>query len=167
MAATTLSPVQLKIADEIWIATALLHQENPRAIDFGIREIVERARKEGLVRPFRRGVYVHVVQHCVANRPPNPGRYCMLFESARGRRRLFRRGDACHSGREGAKTAPTFEDIPPDYRYLLRWYREWSEAAARSSQQSDPLLNLSGSGRRLWSDEHADAYVHRLREGWR
>lgn len=32
--------------------------------------------------------------------------------------------------------------------------------------QNDPLLGLRGSGRELWADEHADEYVHRLREGW-
>jgi hypothetical protein len=28
------------------------------------------------------------------------------------------------------------------------------------------LLALRGSGRDLWADEPADAYVRRLREGW-
>ena len=31
---------------------------------------------------------------------------------------------------------------------------------------SDPLLILAGSGKEIWSDEHADEYVRRLREGW-
>ena len=30
----------------------------------------------------------------------------------------------------------------------------------------DPLLALRGSGKDLWVDEHADAYVRRLREDW-
>jgi hypothetical protein len=30
----------------------------------------------------------------------------------------------------------------------------------------DPLLQLVGSGKDLWADEHADEYVRRLREGW-
>jgi len=30
----------------------------------------------------------------------------------------------------------------------------------------DPLLALYGSGKYLWSDEHADEYVARLRGGW-
>jgi 5'-phosphate synthase pdxT subunit len=30
--------------------------------------------------------------------------------------------------------------------------------------QNDPLLKLAGSGKDLWSDEHADDYVHRLRQ---
>jgi len=32
--------------------------------------------------------------------------------------------------------------------------------------KGDPLLALRGSGRALWADEPADAYVQRLREGW-
>ena len=30
----------------------------------------------------------------------------------------------------------------------------------------DPILALRGSGVALWTDEDADAYVARLREGW-
>ena len=32
---------------------------------------------------------------------------------------------------------------------------------------ADPLFGLRGSGRALWSDEPADTYVKRLREGWK
>lgn len=32
--------------------------------------------------------------------------------------------------------------------------------------EQDPLLVLAGSGAQLWSDEHADEYVRRLREDW-
>ena len=56
---------RVKVADEVWISTALLHRENASATDFSIEEIVERARKEELQVPLRPGVYVHVVQHCV------------------------------------------------------------------------------------------------------
>jgi hypothetical protein len=30
----------------------------------------------------------------------------------------------------------------------------------------DPILALVGLFKELWSDEHADDYVRRLREGW-
>ncbi len=30
----------------------------------------------------------------------------------------------------------------------------------------DPLLQLIGSGKDLWADEHADEYVRRLRDDW-
>src|SRR6202162_4236432 len=97
---------ELKVADEVWIAAALLHREHPEARDFAVEEIVERARREGLHKPFRRGVYVHVIQHCVANRPPNPGRYRMLVETQKDRRRLYRTGDAYNQSRDGSKTTP-------------------------------------------------------------
>jgi hypothetical protein len=111
-------------------------------------------------------VYVHVVQHCVANRSANPGKYRILVETGTGRRRLFRRGDVYHPSREGGKIHPNPEDLPSEYRELLIWYEDWSSAAASSAADRDLLLSLSGSGNRLWGDEHADAYVRRLREGW-
>ena len=69
----------VKVADEVWIAVALLQREHPGRPDFSVRDIVERARKEAIAGEVRPGVYVHALQHCVANRPPNPGRYRMLY----------------------------------------------------------------------------------------
>jgi hypothetical protein len=157
------SKSRIKVADEVWIATALLHRERPEQSDFSLEEIVERAQREALAGTARPGVYVHVVQHCVANRPPNPGRYRMLYETGPGRRRLFRPGDAYHPSREGAKTTPRPEEIPNGYVGLLAWYRDW---CAEVRPAVDPLLALVGSGKELWADEHADDYVRRLREGW-
>jgi len=157
----------VKVADEVWVATALLHREHPEQPDFAVEEIVARARREaftgGALRP---GVYVHAVQHCVANRHPNPGRYRILFETAPGRRRLYRPGDAYDPEREGGKIASLSEDLPSQYRGLLDWYRDWCSVASSRARKSDPLLSLRGSGTRLWQDEHADDYVRRLREGW-
>src|SRR5579864_3676303 len=130
----------LKVADEVWIATALLHREHPDAADFTVEQIVERARCEGLSKPLRRGVYVHAVQHCVANRPPNPGRYRMLMETSPGRRRLFRPGDSYDPQREGAKITPEREDLPAAHAGLLLWYRDWSALATSDSMKHDPLL---------------------------
>lgn len=160
------SGTQIKVADEVWIATALLHREHPEQADFAIDEIMQRAAKVAGQQPLRPGVYVHVVQHCVANRPPNPGRYRMLHESAPGRRRLFRNGDSYDPAREGAKAVPAHEDIPSEYAGLLDWYRDWSQDSIEERIKNDPLLALRGSGKDLWADEHADEYVRRLREGW-
>ena len=163
--ANTATQTTLKVADEVWIAAALLHRDHPDASDFAVEEIVRRAEREGLHKPLRRGVYVHVIQHCVANRPPNPGRYRMLFETGRGHRRLFRKGDSYHPDREGAKITPEREDLPYGYDGLLSWYRDWSSVATNNSSKEDPLLSLRGSGKHLWADEHADDYVRRLRSG--
>jgi hypothetical protein len=158
---------QLKVADEVWIAMALLHQDHPRRRDFSVEEIMERAEKErGGGEALRPGVRVHVNQHCVANRAPDPGRYRMLFETAPSRRRLFRTGDSYHPDREGSKTMPRLEDIPREYKKLLEWYEEWDASAKPSRAEDDPILALVGSGRQIWADEDPDEYVRRLREGW-
>jgi hypothetical protein len=157
----------VKVADEVWVATALLHREHPEQPDFAVEEIVARARQEAITGgALRPGVYVHAVQHCVANRHPNPGRYRILFETAPGQRRLYRPGDAYDPEREGGKITPGSEDLPSQYRGLLDWYRDWCLVASSRARKSDPLLSLRGSGTRLWQDEHADDYVRRLREGW-
>lgn len=163
---TVASKTQTKVADEVWIAVALLHRKHPRQPDFTIEQIMERATKEAGRDPLRPGVYVHVVQHCVANRPPNPGRYRMLFETAPGRRRLFRSGDVYDRAREGAKIIPERAEIPSEYASLLDWYQGWSQDRVEDRIKNDPLLALQGSGKELWADEHADEYVRRLREGW-
>jgi hypothetical protein len=159
---------EIKVADEVWIATAMLHKNHPDRFDFSIAEIMESVRQMwrpsvGSIRP---GVRVHIVQHCVANREPNPGRYRMLVETSPGRRRLFRPGDYYHPEREGAKTTPDREDLLYAYSGLLNWYRDWCSIAVGKAEEGDPLLALRGSGRDLWADEHADEYVRRLREGW-
>ena len=159
---------EVKVADEVWIATALLHRRHPERLDFSIAEIMESVRQMwrpsgGSVRP---GVRVHIVQHCVANRVPNPGRYRMLVEPGHGRRRLFRPGDQYHTEREGAKTTPDVAELPYGFTALLEWYRDWCLVPVGGSKREDPLLALRGSGRDLWANEHADDYVRRLREGW-
>jgi hypothetical protein len=156
----------VKVADEVWIAIALLHREHPELPDFSIEEIVDRVRQEGLHDPLRPGVYVHVVSHCVANRAASPGRYRMLFETVEGRRRLYRPGDPYHPSREGSKITPAVDELPSGYQGLVRWYRDWTDKAAENLVKNDPLLQAQGSGRHLWADECADEYVRRLREGW-
>lgn len=162
---TTKERPEIRVADEVWLVTALLHRENPSRDDFAVKEIEARAAEEGLLDERRRGIYPHILQHCVANRPPNPNDYRMLYESRPKYRRLFRIGDNYHPQRQG-KVTPEADEIPMRYGYLLNWYEEWSRAQVERAIQSDPLLALYGSGKSLWADEHADEYVARLRAGW-
>ena len=164
-----LSDVQ--VGDEVWIATALLHRENPDRADFSRHEIEQRLRQEHVVDQFRPGVTPHIYLHCVANRPPNPRRLRMLTATDDDRRRLFRVGDPYDRGREGplehtgARIVPERASLPERYRPLIDWYFSTYSPAGRAPQQTDPILSLRGLGKGIW-DEQPDEYVHRLRAGW-
>ena len=93
---------KLLVADEVWIATALLHRQHPNRDDFTVREIVQQAEAKRLTGgPLRPGVQVFAYLHGVANKAPNPGRDRILVETSKGRRRLFRPGDSYHPRRGG------------------------------------------------------------------
>src|SRR5580700_3347916 len=134
---SSLAKTDVKVADEVWIVVALLQRESPTAEDFSIEQIMDRARVEKVVSDLRPGFYVHVVQHCVANRAPNPGRYRMLFETAKDRRRLYRKGDTYNPNREGSKTVPEKEDLPIAYQDLVGWYKNEFCTSAPSSAETD------------------------------
>ena len=157
---------KVKVADEVWIALAFLHRSNPECVDFSISKIMAQAESANVtgVKPLRPGVKVHAYLHCVANRPPNPARYRMLFETDSGRRRLYRPGDPCHPLRSTGKVKPKRNQIPDCFRELIDWYVE--EYVASSGDSNDPILSLLGVGKEIWVDEDADAYVRRQRSGW-
>lgn len=160
---------RIRVADEVWVATALLHQKNPEREDFTVAEIAERAAAEssGRSRPLRPGFVVHVSQHCVASKAPNPGRYRMLIETERGRRRLFRPGDPYHPERRGGKDIPRTEEIPSEYRDLIGWYHAEYVGAATIPIPPDPILSLLDIGKSLRATEAADTLIRRLREAGR
>ncbi len=166
-----LSVPTIKVADEVWLSVLMLHVSHPEKADFSIDEIMDFAQHSDQRRALgqlRSSFYAHVVQHCVANRPPSPARYRMLLETSPGRRRLFRPDDPYHPGRSRGKSVPkAFEDFP-DYWFngALQQYNDWCRRSAEDTIKNDPLLSLYGSGKDLWADEDADTYIRRLREGW-
>lgn len=154
---------KVKVADEVWIATALLHRENPRRTDFTIQEILARAAREKLFGKRRPGVQVHASLHCVANRPPNPGAYRMLYATGRRTRRLYRPDDEAHPDRHG-KMTPKREEIPAAYHALLDWYeRDYVNNRQAAQKRYAPLHRLFGLGREIWKGVDPDEYVRSLR----
>jgi hypothetical protein len=135
--------MNLLVADEAWLATALLHREHPDAEDFSLGEIRDRARRE--FHDNRPGVWQHIVSHCVASNRPNPAQYRMLHGSARGRRRLYRPGDPVHPDRKG-KIYPERRDIPERYRSLVDWYlKNYSQRKTQvTSSRARDLLQFVG-----------------------
>lgn len=158
---TVESKRQLKVADEVWIATALLHRDNPQAEDFSVEEIARRAAREAFVGGLRSSFHVHVAQHCVANRPPHPARHRMLFETRPGRRRLYRKGDSHHPARKKGKITPDALEMPYGYNYLLAWYRDWSAAPPKPALHSDSLLALQRSAKRFRRRKHPGKSIER------
>ena len=132
----------IKVADEIWLATSLLHLENPRREDFSVGEIVERAITEKLAGGYRPGLQIHASTHCVATKPPNPARHRLLTETERGRRRLFRAGDKFHRDRTHGKTHPAAEELPTRYRYLVDWYEREFENSNGTEEPLPPGAKL-------------------------
>lgn len=152
----------IRVADEVWIATALLHRERPDAADFTSAEIEARLIAEALTDEPRPGVRVHISSHCVANRPADTGRYRMLFETGKSRRRLFRPGDPYDRSRDGGRVTPDRDAIPARYHALLDWYAQhWAR-----SRGDDPLLALAARHRKIWRGVGGDRYVKTLREGF-
>ncbi len=114
----------IRVADEVWIATALLHHEKPEREGFTVKEIVDRVAKEDLFGRLRPGVQTHAQTHCIATKRPDPGRYRMLTLLENKKRRIYRSTDDFHPWREGSKTVPKIGDIPEKYHYLLDWYKD-------------------------------------------
>jgi hypothetical protein len=156
----------IKVLDEVFIATALLHREHPGRQDFTISEIVERADRENLFGKPRPGVRAYASSHCVANRPPSPNRYGILYATGERTRRLLLEGDDIHPGRTG-KTFPDAEDLPPQYHALLDWARKrYRTGASKPLRWLEGVFQMAGSGKDIWKGEDPDDYVRRLREGW-
>jgi hypothetical protein len=150
----------LKVADAVWVGTALLHEKTGQNEGFSTEKIVESVQEHHLTKGSYKSIWQHVNQHCIANRPPQPNRICMLTEERKGYRRLFRPGDKTNEERKGAPTHPEWNALPKQYQYLQNWYEEWTRLSAGEAQ--DPLLELVGT----WKDEPADDYVAHLRENW-
>lgn len=156
----------IRVSDEVWIGTALLHREHPEREDFTVQEIVQRVAKENAAGGLRPGVSVHTYLHCVANRAPNPSGYRMLYATDKSARRLYRPTDPSHPERRG-KMKPRRNQIPENYGYLLDWYeREYCQSNVGREPDLDPILALRGAGKEIWQGEDPDEYVRRLREGW-
>ncbi|SPF42763.1 conserved hypothetical protein [Candidatus Sulfopaludibacter sp. SbA4] len=154
----------LKIADEVWIATALLHREHPDRGDFTVKEIIGRAKTEKITGELRPGVGMHAYKHCVANLPPYSAQYRMLYATGHNTRRLYREGDETYPNRKG-KITPETQAVPARYQYLLDWYRN-EYASLKQDTRLRGIFEMIGAGKEDFAGVDPDEYVRRLREGW-
>ena len=154
------------LADECWVALALLHRNHPERQSFSAREIGDRFKLEKAFPEVRAGVPAHIYQHNVANVEPSSARYRMFYKLPDRTYRLFRPGDDFHPARKG-KPTPAKEDLPERYHDLLDWYhREYCRDAGQP-EGTDSLLLLRGVGREMWAAlGGGDAFLAKERSGW-
>jgi hypothetical protein len=174
---TMLNLTSLRVADEVWLTVARLHQNHPDREGFSPAEIIAEGERTNLTGAFRKGFAVHVYLHCVANHKPNPGAYRMLFRLPNEDRRLFRTGDPAHPARDG-KITPERSQIPAEFHRYLDWYESvyCEKIDTDDKDQTTPrgpapsarsfIDKLSGLGKQIWSGTSADDYVSELRKGW-
>jgi hypothetical protein len=156
---------QIRVADEAWVALALLHKAYPDRAGFTAREITDKLRSAGISPELRPGLMAHIYQHNVANVPPNSARYRMFYRLPDHTFRLFRPGDDWHPARSG-KTCPNRAELPGRYHELLEWYeREYCRGGPAPAAE-DPILRMLGVGKHIWESESGDAFVARERAAW-
>ena len=71
-----------------------------------------------------------------------------------------------HRSRASGKNLPEEAEIASAHEELPDSYRSDYDND-RDETETDPILSLRGLGKDIWTDEEADSYVKRLREGWR
>ena len=157
----TLAAVELSVANQVWLATALLHYENRDRTYFSNEEIHRRCEEVDREGARRGGISLHISTHCVASKPARPAKHRILTATGRGRRRLFRPGDPEHPDRGSGKISPLREELPEKYRYLVDWYEtEYARAPEREmpntksrGASAETLLKLIGRISREDADE--------------
>ena len=157
----TIATVPLDVADQVWVATALLHREHPERADFSKQEIQERATLEDAQGASRPGVSIHISTHCVATSKPSPAKHRMLTRTRTGRMRLFRTGDSFHPQRSKGHTAPPRENLPEIYHQLLDWYKQEYDKPAKAESgegksegaTAEALMKMMGRISREDADE--------------
>jgi hypothetical protein len=71
---------EILVADECWIALAMLHREHPERESFTAREIMDKLRREGICGQLRPGLQPHIHLHNVANKTPSSAKYRMFYK---------------------------------------------------------------------------------------
>ena len=154
------------VADEAWVALAMLHKAHPGRQSFSAREIIEQVKLEHAYPQLRPGVQAHIYQHNVANLEPNSAQYRMFYRLEDDALRLFRLGDGAYPSRKG-KIAPKRSELPAKYHYLLDWYEsEYCGEAQQKGNRTSWIDEMWGLGKHVWAGIDADEYVNSLREDW-
>ena len=162
--------VRVRVVEEVWIATCLLHLDFPDRLDFSVDEISLRTEQERITEKKRSSASIrtHVSLHCVANKPSNSCNVRYLYETSRGRRRLFNPADPFHDDRKDGQQLPRTEELPDRYKFLLglHWLKFVGLEATEKNKGLLELIRLPELGNTDWLQRTADEHVAMLRSNW-
>ena len=140
--------VSLKVADEVWISTALLHRKLPDRRDFSVGEIVAQADAERATgAPLRPGVQVSRLSALRGQQGSQSGALPHVGRDVEGAPAACSApGTPATRVVSGARRRRAEDELPPEYRELLSWYRR-DYVGDDSRREVDPILALRGAGR--------------------
>ena len=106
----------------IWIATALLHRENPSRDGFQGKEIFNKVKELNILRSSDSTLKTHISHHCVAIAKPSPNTDRKLVRLGNGWFRLWKDTDEYNEGRMVGESVPYINKIPKQFQHLFYWY---------------------------------------------
>ena len=123
----------------VWLATALLHQENHQKDAFSAKEIFNKVKQLNLLSVSDSTINMHITSHCVASTKASPDKHRKLTRVQSGWYRLFREGDSFHETRSNGHTAPLAEMIPLEFKNVVDWYHQQYNVTNVSKSITEPV----------------------------
>jgi len=125
----------------VWIATALLHKENPSRDAFQSKEIFNKVKQLKILRSSDATLKTHISHHCVANVIPSPNKDRKLLRIGNGWYSLWKDRDSYNGGRRSGESVPNINKLPKQFQHLFYWYEnEYSFY----KDQTQEVTNLTG-----------------------
>ena len=109
-------------SNAVWLATAILHRENPQSDAFSSKEIFQKVKQMSLLSVSDSTIHMHITSHCVASTKASPDRHRKLTRVQSGWYRLFREDDSFHETRSNGQSAPLAEMLPLEFKDVIDWY---------------------------------------------
>ena len=108
----------------VWLATALLHKENPQIDAFQAKEIFHKVKELDLLSVSDSTINTHISSHCVASGKESPDRHRKLTRVRSGWYRLFKEGDPFHETRATGQIVPLAGMLPLRFSDVIDWYNK-------------------------------------------
>lgn len=116
---------EISTANVVWIATALLHKENPHRKAFRVEEIFKKVKSLELLNVAPMTIKMHISSHCVADRKGSPSTHRKLTRVEPGWYKLYIKEEPYHEDRKNGNIVPGKELIPDQFEELIDWFNNY------------------------------------------